>query len=54
MEIAVSIAAQILSLDPVKASQIKPELSWKEIRQAFPPLELAKKQSRGQLEKEPL
>lgn len=42
MEIAVSIAAQILSLDPVKASQIKPELSWKEIRQAFPPLELAK------------
>ncbi len=42
MEIAVSIAAQVLSLDPVKASQIKPELSWKEIRQAFPPLELAK------------
>ncbi len=40
MEIAVSIAAQILSLDPVKASQIKPELSWKEIRQAFPPLEI--------------
>lgn len=41
MEIAVSIAAQLLSLDPVKASQIKPELSWKEIKQAFPPLELA-------------
>ncbi|MBO6564291.1 MAG: xanthine dehydrogenase accessory protein XdhC [Pseudomonadales bacterium] len=40
MEIAVSIAAQILSLDPVKASQIKPELSWKEIRQAFPPREI--------------
>lgn len=37
MEIAVSIAAQILSLDPEKASQIKPDLTWKEIRQAFPP-----------------
>jgi xanthine dehydrogenase accessory factor len=37
MEIAVSIAAQILSLDPVKASQIKPDLTWKEIRAAFPP-----------------
>jgi xanthine dehydrogenase accessory factor len=35
MEIAVSIAAQVLSLDPVKASEIKPDLSWKEIRQAF-------------------
>jgi len=37
MEIAVSIAAQILSLDPVKSSQIKPDLTWKEIRAAFPP-----------------
>lgn len=37
MEIAISIAAQVLSLDPVRASEIKPDLSWKEIRQAFPP-----------------
>ena len=37
MEIAVSIAAQILSLDQVKTSQIKPDLTWKEIRAAFPP-----------------
>ena len=37
MEIAVSIAAQVLSLDPVKASQIKPDLTWKEIRAAFSP-----------------
>ena len=37
MEIAVSIAAQVLSLDQVKTSQIKPDLTWKEIRAAFPP-----------------
>ena len=35
MEIAVSIAAQLLSLDPVQASEIKPDLTWKEIREAF-------------------
>ena len=35
MEIAVSIAAQVLSLDPVQASEIKPDLSWKEIRDAL-------------------
>ncbi len=35
MEIAVSIASQVLSLDPVKASQLKPDLTWKEIRAAF-------------------
>ena len=35
MEIAVSIAAQVLSLDPQAASEIKPDLTWKEIRSAF-------------------
>ena len=35
MEIAVSIAAEVLSLDPVAASEMKPELSWKEIQEAF-------------------
>ena len=35
MEIAVSIAAEVLSLDPVAVSEIKPELSWKEIQQVF-------------------
>ena len=35
MEIAVSIAAELLSLDPVALSEIKPELSWKEIQQVF-------------------
>ncbi len=35
MEIAVSIAAQILSLNADAASEIKPDLSWKEIRQAL-------------------
>ena len=35
MEIAVSIAAQVLSLDPVRSSEIKPDLSWKEIRDAL-------------------
>lgn len=35
MEIAVSIAAQVLSLDPQAASEIKPDLTWKEIRDAF-------------------
>lgn len=35
MEIAVSIAAQVLSLDPQAASEIKPDLTWKEIRAAF-------------------
>ena len=35
MEIAVSIAAEILSLDPIAFSEVKPELSWKEIQQVF-------------------
>jgi len=35
MEIAVSIAAEILSLDPVAVSEIKPEITWKEIQQVF-------------------
>ena len=35
MEIAVSIAAEVLSLDPVAVSEIKPELSWKEIQRVF-------------------
>lgn len=35
MEIAVAIAAQLLSLDPSRASEIKPDLTWKQIRQAF-------------------
>lgn len=37
MEIAISIAAQVLSLDPVKTSEIKPDLTWKEIKAAFKP-----------------
>jgi len=45
MEIAISIAAEVLSLDPVKASSIKPDLSWKEIRAAFPPLPVNRVQS---------
>ncbi len=47
MEIAISIAGEILSLDAVKASQVKPALSWAEIREAFPPLALAKKQDQS-------
>ena len=35
MEIAVSIAAEILSLDPSAASEIKPDLTWKEIQKVF-------------------
>lgn len=35
MEIAVSIAAELLSLDPVAVSEIKPDLSWREIKEAF-------------------
>lgn len=35
MEIAVSIAAQVLSLDPSRSSEIKPDLTWKEIREAL-------------------
>lgn len=35
MEIAVSIAAEVLSLDPSAASEIKPDLTWKEIQQVF-------------------
>ena len=35
MEIAVSIAAEVLSLDPVAASEIKPDLTWKEIQRVF-------------------
>ncbi len=35
MEIAVSIAAEVLSLDPVQTSEIKPDLTWKQIREAF-------------------
>lgn len=35
MEIAVSIAAELLSLERTKASQIKPALSWREIRAAL-------------------
>ena len=35
MEIAVSVAGQLLSLDPVRASELKPALSWKEVRAAF-------------------
>jgi xanthine dehydrogenase accessory factor len=37
MEIAVSVAAQLLSLDPVANSDLKPAISWKEIRAAFSP-----------------
>jgi xanthine dehydrogenase accessory factor len=37
MEIAVSVAAQVLSLDPAAASEIKPDLTWKQIREAFSP-----------------
>ncbi len=35
MEIAVSIAAEVLSLEPGAISELKPELSWKEIQQVF-------------------
>ena len=38
MEIAVSIAAEILSLDAIRSSSLKSDLTWKEIRAAFPPL----------------
>lgn len=37
MEIAISVAAQVLSLDPVQTSEIKPDLTWKQIREAFVP-----------------
>jgi xanthine dehydrogenase accessory factor len=37
MEIAVSVAAQLLSLDPLVNSDLKPAISWKEIRAAFSP-----------------
>ncbi len=35
MEIGVSIAAELLSLDPQATSEIKPDLSWKDIKHAF-------------------
>ena len=35
MEIAVAIAAQLLSLDPVSPSQVKPDLTWRQIKAAF-------------------
>ena len=37
MEIAVSVAAQLLSLEPGANSDLKPAISWKEIRAAFSP-----------------
>lgn len=37
MEIAVSIVAEVLSLDPSPASEVKPDLTWKQIREAFVP-----------------
>ena len=35
MEIAVAITAQLLSLDPVSTSQVKPDLTWRQIKAAF-------------------
>ena len=37
MEIAVSVSAQLLSLEPSANSDLKPAISWKEIRAAFSP-----------------
>ena len=37
MEIAVSVSAQLLSLESSANSDLKPAISWKEIRAAFSP-----------------